>query len=192
MTPTLPMGGETSQESCSDVGYIIWDCNVLYLLKWSIISGTKLMVTLCRKGALSAAGLITTGAVFNRSCDRPSREYTYPAPPSQTKVSGAGWRLIISLLLCSAFSLRGGSQPVWPAADGDVGAAHHLHHALLSLLHREGGPGVRESRHLQTGPAGLGRSPGAGSLLCHPLPRCLREDRHENVNLRCSPSGDPH
>ena len=41
--------------------------NVLNLLKCPIISGTKLMVTLCRKGALSVVVLITTGTILHPS-----------------------------------------------------------------------------------------------------------------------------
>ena len=37
-------------------------------------------------------------------------------------------------------------------------------------------PGVRESRHLQTGPAADWRSEGTRGLLHHPLSGCLRED----------------
>ena len=49
-----------------------------------------------------------------------------------------------------------------------------LYAALLDVR-GEGGPGVRESRHLQTGPAVDRRSPGPGSVLHHPLCGCLRE-----------------
>ena len=74
------------------------------------------------------------------------------------------------------------------------GGDHHprlpLHHpgprhpALLPLLLREGGAGVRESGHLQTGPAEEGRSLGPGPVLhpavhrqvlvCGPQDRVLR------------------
>ena len=67
-------------------------------------------------------------------------------------------------------SLRGGSKCVRSSSDGVLCAAHHLHHAILSLLHREGGPRVRESRHLQTGQTCDGRSEGPGGLLCHTVP----------------------
>ena len=49
-------------------------------------------------------------------------------------------------------------------------------------------PGVRESRHLQAGPAADRRSPGTRGLLHHPLCRYLREDRHEITNFRDSTS----
>ena len=148
------------------------------------------MVTLCRKGALSVAVLITTGAILHRSWGRPSLEYTYPAAPaSQLKVRSVGCWLIISSLQCCDCSLWGGSQSVWSAPHGDVRAAHHLHHAFLSLLHRQSGPGVRESRHLQTRPAAVRRSPGPGSVLHHPLCGCLREDRYEESDIWNSATG---
>ena len=60
---------------------------------------------------------------------------------------------------------------------------------ILSLLRGEGGPGVRESRHLQTGPAAVRRSPGTRGLLCHPLCGCIREGGPQDKHLRDPPAG---
>ena len=42
---------------------------------------------------------------------------------------------------------------------------YDYHHYLLFIFI----PGVRESRHIQTGPTADWRSPGTRGLLCHPL-----------------------
>ena len=71
----------------------------------------------------------------------------------------------------------------------------HLHRAdprlpaALPPVRGEGGAGVREGRHLQAGPAVIRRCPGAGGLLHHPLCWYLREDRHENTDIWCAPTG---
>ena len=67
--------------------------------------------------------------------------------------------------------------------DGAVPLLHHHHAAPLHALRGEGGAGVREGRHLQTGQAADRRGPGPGSLLCHPLRGRVREDRHEEPNF---------
>ena len=81
------------------------------------------------------------------------------------------------------FSLWRGTRSLQLPHDHHILPSHHRHTSPVPPLHYQGGPGVRESRHLQTGPASVRRSPGAGSLLCHPLCGCLREDRSENINL---------
>ena len=48
--------------------------------------------------------------------------------------------------------------------------------AALPALRGEGGAGVRESRHLQAGPAAVGRRQGAGRVLHHPVCGRVRED----------------
>ena len=81
------------------------------------------------------------------------------------------------------FSLWRGTRSLQLPHDHHILPSHHRHTSPVPPLHYQGGPGIRESRHLQTGPASVRRSPGAGSLLCHPLCGCLREDWSENINL---------
>ena len=45
--------------------------------------------------------------------------------------------------------------------------------SILPLLRGEGGPGVREGRHLQAGEAAVRGSQGAGGVLCDSLCGCL-------------------
>ena len=79
--------------------------------------------------------------------------------------------------------VRGGPGTVRYVHDCPLPRPHRPHPPSLPLLRGEGGPGVREGRHLQAGPAADRRSQGAGGLLCHPLCGCLREDRSENINI---------
>ena len=93
--------------------------------------------------------------------------------------------LIIGCGLCR---LRGGAWHLCSGHDSWLLVPHPRLPPALPDVRGEGGPGVRESRHLQTGSAADRRSPGAGSLLHHPLCGYLREDRYEIPNFRDSTS----
>ena len=64
----------------------------------------------------------------------------------------------------------------------------HHHHALMRQIHL----GIRESGNLPSWSSLIRRSPRSRGVLHHPLRGHLREDRHENFNLRDPPTGDPH
>ena len=81
------------------------------------------------------------------------------------------------------FSLWRGTRSLQLPHDHHILPSHHRHTSPVPPLHYQGGPGVRESRHLQTGPTAVRRSPGAGSLLHHSLCGCLREDWYENSDV---------
>ena len=85
--------------------------------------------------------------------------------------------------------VRGGPGTVRYVHDCPLPRPHRPHPPSLPLLRGEGGPGLRESRHLQTGPTVDRRSPGARGLLHHSLCGCLWEDRYEESDIWNSPAG---
>ena len=108
--------------------------------------------------------------------ESPAGAWARPGP--RTRREG-GWR-------SSSIPGRGvqrGPGSMCPHDHPHLGPHHLRLPPPLPPVRGEGGPGVRESRHLQTGPAAVRRSPGAGSLLHHSLCGCLREDWYENSDV---------
>ena len=63
---------------------------------------------------------------------------------------------------------------------------------ISSFSFKSDEPGIRESCHLPSWSSLVRRSPRSRGVLHHPLRGHLREDRHEDFNLRDPTTGDPH
>lgn len=109
-----------------------------------------------------------------------------PGKWSSVTTLDTGYQHILS---SSYFSLWGGARHLRPHHDHRISPAHRGLPPPLPPLRGEGGPGVREGRHLQAGPAVDRRSSGSGGLLHHSLCWYLREDWLENSDLRDPSTG---
>ena len=72
-----------------------------------------------------------------------------------------------AFLTLNTFSVRGGARAVQLPAHHRLVHPDRGHAPLLPPLHHQGGPGVREGRHLQAGQVVVGGSQGTRCLLCH-------------------------
>ena len=85
--------------------------------------------------------------------------------------------------------VRGGPRAVCQPPDHGLRHPHPRHLPPLPPVHCQGGPGVRESRHLQVRSSSIRRSFWSRSLLCDSLHGYLCQDWHENCYVWNTTSG---